>query len=352
MDEQETPTRAMRTALVAIVAGLVSAVVVSALILGFDVGDDDDGPATATSAAPASGGPSVREVFERAQRGIVRVDARPRGRRIPSGPPRRDDGVATGTGFVIDRSGLIVTNDHVADGGDHVSVRFDADDRRIDARKVGRDPSSDLALLRIDPDDAEDFEPLPLGDSERVRVGDTAIAIGHPFGLERSLTLGVVSSTDREIDAPNGFEIDDVVQTDAAINPGNSGGPLLDAAGRVIGVNSQGRGGGSGIAFAVPVDTLKDVLPAMRRGRRVERPFLGVSTSGSAQVSEVVRGGAADDAGIREGDTIVSVDGQAVRSARDLARAVQRHRVGETVDVVIRRGDRRITVRAKLEARR
>ena len=131
---------------------------------------------------------------------------------------------------------------------------------------VGRDPSTDLALLQIDPNAPRDFEPLPLGDSKRVRVGDAAIAIGHPFGLERSLTLGVVSSTDREIDAPDGSKIEDVVQTDAAINPGNSGGPLLDAEGRVIGVNSQGRGGGSGIAFAVPVDTLKRVLPALRAG--------------------------------------------------------------------------------------
>ena len=344
----------VRTALVAVVAGIVSAVVVSTLIIGFDIGDDDDGAGdqAATSAAPP-GAPSVSGVFERAQRGIVRVDARPRGRRIPSGPPRRDDGVATGAGFVIDASGLIVTNDHVAAGGDHVSVRFEEDDRRIDARKVGTDPSTDLALLRVDPDDAPGFAPLPLGDSERVRVGDTAIAIGHPFGLDRSLTLGVVSSTDREIDAPNGFEIEDAVQTDAAINPGNSGGPLLDAAGRVIGVNSQGRGGASGIAFAVPVDTLKDVLPDLRRGRRVQRPFLGVSTGGGpARVADVVGGGPADDAGIREGDVIVSIDGRAVRASRDVAREVQRHGVGDTVAVVVRRGDRRVTARAKLEARR
>ena len=212
----------MRTALVAVIAGVVSAVVVGALFLAFD--DDEDPAPVTTSAAPAPGAPSVRQVFERAQRGIVRVDARPRGRRIPSGPPRRDDGVATGTGFVIDDSGLIVTNDHVAAGGDHVSIRFEEDDRRIDARKVGRDPSTDLALLRIDPEAAR-FDPLPLGESDDVHVGDTAIAIGHPFGLERSLTLGVVSSTEREIDAPNGFEIEGAVQTDAAVNPGNSGGP-------------------------------------------------------------------------------------------------------------------------------
>ena len=189
--------------------------------------------------------------------------------------------MATGTGFVIDSDGSIVTNDHVAAGGSKVSVRFGERGKRIDARVVGRDPDTDLALLRIDPKRA-DFDALSLGESNAVRVGDAAIAIGNPFGLERSLTLGVVSATDREIDAPDGRPIRDAVQTDAAINPGNSGGPLLDATGRVIGVNSQGRA--AGIGFAVPVDTLKRVLPQLRRGGRkaTRRAFLGITTAGTA----------------------------------------------------------------------
>ena len=214
---------------------------------------------------------------------------------------------------------------------------------------VGRDSSTDLALLRIDPERA-DFEPLPLGDSDAVQVGDTAIAIGHPFGLERSLTLGVVSSTEREIDAPDGFEIRGAVQTDAAINPGNSGGPLLDARGRVIGVNSQGRGGG--IAFAVPVDTVKRIVADLRDDGRVERPFLGVTTARDGRrVTEVVRGGPADDAGLRAGDRIVSVDGRRVRGQGDVAEAVQRRRPGDRVRVVVRRGDRHATVTARLGTR-
>ena len=340
----------MRIALAAVAAGLVSAVVVAALILATGIGDDgeDAAPAGAAGAGPASA-PSVRAVFERAQRGIVRVDARPRGRRIPSGPPRPRDGVATGTGFVIGNDGSIVTNDHVVEGGNQVSIRFEEGDRRIDARVVGRDASTDLALLRIDPERA-DFEPIPLGDSGAVQVGDTAIAIGHPFGLERTLTLGVVSSTDREIDAPNGFEIDGAVQTDAAINPGNSGGPLLDARGRVIGVNSQGRG--NGISFAVPVDTIKRVVPDLREDGRVERPFLGVSTAANgARVTDVVSGGPADDAGLREGDAIVSVDGRRVREAGDVADAVQRRRPGDRVRIVARRGGREVTVTARLGTR-
>ena len=345
----------MRTALVALLAGLVSAVAVSALILATGIGDDDGGddttaPARATGAAAAQ---SPGDVFRRAQRGIVRIDARPPGTRIPEGPPREDDGVATGTGFVIDDDGSIITNDHVAAGGSEVSVRFGEDDRRIDARVIGRDPSTDLALLRIDPERGGNFATLPLGDSKRVRIGDTAIAIGHPFGLERTLTVGVVSSTGREIDSPNGATITDAVQTDAAVNPGNSGGPLLDAGGRVIGVNSQGRG--EGIAFAVSVNTLKQVLPALRRGRgrRIPRPFLGVSTGDDGRrVVEVVPGEAADDAGIREGDVIVSVDGRPVRSEGDVARAVQRRRPDDRIAVVVRRDGREETVQAQLGTRR
>jgi putative serine protease PepD len=161
-----------------------------------------------------------------------------------------------------------------------------------------------------------------------------------------------VSSTDREIRAPNGAAIDHVVQTDAAINPGNSGGPLLDGEGRVIGVNSQGRADGSGIAFAVPVDTLKRVLPALRSGRRVQRPYLGVSLAGrAARVVDAVRGGPAADAGLRTGDVVVSIDGRAVRSASEVAGAVQRHRVGDRVALVVRRGQRRLTLRVTLGAR-
>jgi putative serine protease PepD len=180
----------------------------------------------------------------------------------------------------------------------------------------------------------------------------TAIAIGNPFGLERSLTLGVVSATDREIDAPDGTTINDVVQTDAAINPGNSGGPLLDAAGRVIGVNSQGRGGGSGIAFAVPVDTLEKVLPQLRSGRKVERAFLGVEVGRDGRrVFGVDRRGAAQKAGIRRLDVIVSVDGRPARGPGDVAKAVQRRKPGDRIEVVLERNGRRVTVQATLGKR-
>src|SRR4051794_2056886 len=340
----------MRTAVTATIAGLVSAVAVAVLILATGIGDEEDQPAPAGS-APAAAAPSVRDIFRSAQRAIVRIDARPPGTRIPSGPPREDDGVATGTGFLIDEDGSIVTNDHVAAGGSKISVRFGEHGRRIDAKVVGRDPGTDLALLRIDPKAAR-FDPLPLGDSKSVRVGDEAIAIGNPFGLERTLTLGVVSATDREIDSPDGTPVKNAIQTDAAINPGNSGGPLLDAGGRVIGINSQGRGGASGIGFAVSVDTLQRVLPQLRKGHKVERPFLGVSTAGDGRhVAGVVRGGAAQKAGIRRGDVIVSIDGRPARGPGDVAEAVQRHKPGDRIVVVVKRGDRELTLRATLGRR-
>jgi S1-C subfamily serine protease len=240
------------TLIVAVVAGLVSAGVVAA-ILGPRTERVETHTITRTTQAPAA--PSAGAVFARARRALVRIDARPHGTRLPKGRPRLDDGVATGSGFVVDRAGTIVTNDHVVAGGPLISVRFTRGGRLYRARVLRRDRSSDLALLRIR---ARALEPLPLGDSRAVRVGDTALALGNPFGLENTLTVGVVSAVGRVIHAPGGAAITHVVQTDAAINPGNSGGPLLDERGRVIGVNSQS--GGPSIGYAVPVDRVKALL--------------------------------------------------------------------------------------------
>ncbi len=242
----------------------MSAVVVCAIF--FAAGAFDEAPAgRRADVAPASmtAAPSLRDVFRRARLGVVLVDHRPPGVKPRKGPPRPGDGIATGSGFVIDRQGHVVTNQHVVAGRGRTTVQLDADDDPVGARIVGRDASTDLALVKVDPADAGGLRPLALGSSDAVRVGDAAIAIGNPFGLERSLTVGVVSATDRRINAPDGSKIRRAVQTDAPINPGNSGGPLLDAAGRVIGVISQGRG--EGIAFAVPVDTVKAVVAQLRR---------------------------------------------------------------------------------------
>ena len=250
----------------AAVSGVVSALAVAAVFLAAGAFEDeraDPAPARQRAATTTQPPGTPRDVFRGARAGVVLVEHRPPGVRPRRGPPRRDDGIATGSGFVIDEQGHVVTNQHIVAGRGTTTVQLDPRADPVAATVVGRDASTDLALVRIDAPAAAALVPLPLGASEAVRVGDAVIAIGNPFGLQRTLTVGVVSATDRRIPAPNGDRIRRAVQTDAAINPGNSGGPLLDARGRVIGVVSQGRA--SGIAFAVPVDTVKRVVAKLRR---------------------------------------------------------------------------------------
>jgi S1-C subfamily serine protease len=267
------------------------------------------------TASPAStsraGGLTARDIYRRAAPGVVFIRAR--SVQQTQSPfelfPRRQENVATGSGFVVDERGHILTNAHVVASSLDVRVSF-SDQRTVAARVIGKDPDTDLAVLAVNPEEA-DLHPLELGDSGSVRVGDPTVAIGNPFGLERTLTTGVVSALQRRITAPSGFAIEDVIQTDAAINPGNSGGPLLDAAGRVIGVNSQiatggeGATGNVGIGFAVPAATVKRVLPELERDGRVRRPFLGVEgrPAGEGILVEAVQPEtAAARAGIRGGD--------------------------------------------------
>ncbi len=370
-----------------VLGGLV-VLVAGAVLIATDVIKTDEtrdvvrqGP-VARDAADADGR-TVSDIYRREGRGVVFIEARgvPRGRSSPfGGPPSQ--GTATGSGFVADEDGTIVTNAHLVEGADSVTVRFDEKGDRIDAKVRGRDPSSDLAVLQIDPDKV-DLQPLPLGDSDQVNVGDPAVAIGNPFGLSRTVTTGIVSAKQRQIEAPNGFQISNVIQTDASINPGNSGGPLLDAAGRVIGINSQiatgsGGGGSVGIGFAVPVDTAKKLLPRLRAGERIERAYLGVEmapvTDGVASdlnlpikegalLQTVVPRGPADRAGLRGGrtptsdgirpggDLLVRVAGQDIKDPDDVAAAVEGRKPGESVEVEYFRGKERKTAGVKLGKR-
>jgi S1-C subfamily serine protease len=217
---------------------------------------------------------------------------------------------------------------------------------------VGRDPSTDVALLEVDAS-SDQLHPLALGDSAQLQVGDSVVAIGNPFGLDRTVTTGIVSALQREIKAPNGFTINDVIQTDAAINPGNSGGPLLDADGRVIGINSQiesaGGGGNVGIGFAVPIDTAEEVVEQLLDDGTVEHAFLGISGTDvtpelanvlnlsveqGALVQSVVSGGPADDAGVKGGDATVSIRGQRVRAGGDVVTAIDGTDVAGMEDVI------------------
>jgi putative serine protease PepD len=213
--------------------------------------------------------------------------------------------------------------------------------------------------VQVDPDRAGSLTALELADSDTVRTGQLAIAIGSPFGLPQTATAGIVSGTGRHIQAPDGFQIDSVIQTDAPINPGNSGGPLLDAAGRVIGVNSQIATGGTsngsvGIGFAVPSNTVSDVIPRLQRSETIRRAYLGVSTAaanGGAVVREATAGGPAARAGIRAGDLIVAVAGDRIDAPDDVAAALQDRRPGESVEVEVRRDGELRTLDVELTAR-
>jgi putative serine protease PepD len=272
--------------------------------------------------------------------------------------------VGEGTGFLIDHAqGMLVTNAHVVGTATHVLVRFGQDGDAIDGDVLGVDPSSDLAVVSIDPDRVpRGAKALRFADSRAVAVGDLVVAIGNPFGLDRTATEGIVSGLGRSIQSPNGFAIDDVIQTDAPINPGNSGGPLLDDGANVIGVNSQiataGVAGNIGIGFAVPSNTVRQIVPRLEKGEAIPRPWLGVTTSPAspthpdgAEVAELVRGGPADRAGVERGDVIKRVDGQPVQDPEDVAAAIGDDKPGDEVDVAVERDGRTQTLHVTLGKR-
>jgi S1-C subfamily serine protease len=349
----------LRTPLLAAVLG---GAVVAAVLLLLGVGGDTKKSTTviqqsplATPRATAEGGRGLtaREIYKRDAPGVVNVRAQVV-QQVESPfdlGPQEQQGQSTGSGFVLDKDGYILTNAHVIEGASRVTVQFE-DNKTTDAKVEGKDTSTDLALLKVDPKNL-DLKPLALGDSKNVQVGDPTIAIGNPFGLDRTLTTGVVSALQRKISAPNGFAIEKVIQTDAAINPGNSGGPLLDAAGRVIGINSQiATGGGSngnvGIAFAVPINTAKQVIPQLRKSGSVKRAYLGITgatidrslerlnlaTSSGVLVQTVQGGSPADKAGIRGGDASASVDGSELRLGGDVIKEIDGKPV-RTMDQVV-----------------
>jgi S1-C subfamily serine protease len=285
------PRSSIPTLLAGALGGLIVLVLGAALIATdvIDTGDETtqvvrESIPTRDVSISGDGGRTVADIYKREGAGVVFVVARQESSSSdsPFGSPD-GGGDASGSGFVVDKQGTIITNAHVVGDSDEVQVRFEEEGDLVDAEVVGTDPSTDVAVLRVDPDDA-DLQPLPLGKSAETQVGDAVVAIGNPFGYTRSVTTGIVSAKQRQITAPNGFSIENVIQTDAAINPGNSGGPLLDAQGRVIGINSQIATGGSqgsvGIGFAVPIDTVRGLLPTLKKGDEVERPFLGIEMIG------------------------------------------------------------------------
>jgi S1-C subfamily serine protease len=267
----------------------------------------------------------------------------------------------SGSGFLFDAQGRVVTNQHVVDGGSEFTVRFGEDGEPLPAKLAGADASTDLAVLEIDPDKVPaETEPLELASSGDLRPGDVAIAIGSPFGLSGTVTTGIISALDRTIDSPNGFQIEGVLQTDAAINPGNSGGPLLDAEGRVIGVNSQIAASSarqsSGVGFAVPVDTVREVVPQLIEGGDIDRAYLGVSSTldpseEGAVVAEIAQGGPAADSGLRPGDRITSVGDREIKEPSDLSSAVLDNKPGDRVELTVVRDGEQRTIEVQLGTR-
>jgi S1-C subfamily serine protease len=322
----------------------------------------------AQSAGKSTGELSAHEIYERTAPSVVYVTSTiVRQSESPFGfGESSQQGTATGSGFVINSNGTILTNWHVVENAVKVNISFEHS-KTVEAHVVGKDPSQDLAVLRI-PTEGLTLHPLTLGDSSTVEVGEPVLAIGNPFGLSRTLTTGVISALQRELTAPNGFTIDNVLQTDAPINPGNSGGPLLNAKGEVIGITSQIETGGSGsdgnigIGFAVPINTAKAALPELEKGVSIRGAYLGVSTitvdgslaslnlpvKSGALVEKVESGTAAAKAGIRAGnieakingselsvggDIIVAVDGKQIASSEDLAEAIGSKKSGDTVTI-------------------
>jgi S1-C subfamily serine protease len=378
-----TTKRPLSNILAGAIGGLI-VLVIGAVLISTDVIDTGD-TQTVVRQAPITqptsgandngGGRTVNDIYRQEGQGVAFISAEgvTSDQSSPFGTPQQ--GTATGSGFVVDKNGYIVTNAHVVEGAKRVEVSFDQNGNAVRAEVKGVDTSTDVAVLKVNPDDVKGgLTTLPLGDSSKAQVGDPVIAIGNPFGYSRTVTTGIVSGLQRQIQAPNGFTISNVIQTDASINPGNSGGPLLDANGRVIGINSQiatGGGQGSvGIGFAVPINTAKKELSDLKAGETIERAYLGVQMQRvtsqlagdlnlpvdyGALIVDVTPNSPAEKAGLhggqRDGDVIVAIDGKATRTEDAVASAIANHRPGDKVQIEYYRGGEKKTATVELTKR-
>ncbi|MBA3735439.1 MAG: trypsin-like peptidase domain-containing protein [Actinobacteria bacterium] len=297
---------------------------------------------TVADSQPASSGSglSVQSIYQLARKGVVEVTS----------------AQGQGSGFVYDTTGHVLTNQHVVSGASSLTVKL-WNGKTYDAQVVGTDASTDLALLKISAPASELFR-LALGDSGKLIVGDNVVAIGSPFGLEETVTSGIVSALHREMRSPNGFAIDDSIQTDAAINHGNSGGPLLNAQGKVVGINAQiesDSGGNDGVGFAIPSNTIRSIASQLISNGKAQHAFLGVvlsdSSSGGARIGQVRAGTPAAKAGLRAGDVVTAVAGKSIASASELRAAINAHRPGDQVSVTYKRGAKSHTASVKLASR-
>jgi S1-C subfamily serine protease len=335
---------------------------------------DSNATPAADVTSSEEGGNTVNEIYKADANGVAFIES------------KMAEGVASGSGVVLDDEGHVLTNNHVVEGGEEIQVSFESEGQMYPAEVVGTEPNSDLALLKVEAPAAK-LHPLKLGDSSKVEVGDPVVAIGNPFDLQRTVTSGIVSALQREIQAPDGVTIDNVIQTDAAINPGNSGGPLINADGEVIGINSQiltggeGSEGNVGIGFAIPINTAKEEIADLESGTADEHGFLGITgatitpelagafnlpVEEGVLVQQVEEGGPAAAAGIQGattaaevegqqfglgGDIITAIDGEKIASTEALVKTISDAHAGETVEVTVVHGERTATVSVTLAER-
>jgi S1-C subfamily serine protease len=364
------PRRVLRTPFAAALLGgaVVAAFGWIAIAAGWI---QSDGGSTTTVAAPLAapvvdrsndgGANVVNQIYKNDGNGVAFIESEIPAQETQSFSPFGESeseggGTATGSGFVIDSEGHLLTNNHVVEGADRIQVKLGDSDKTYTAKVVGTDPATDLAMLDVEAP-ASELHPLTLGKSSEMEVGDPVVAIGNPFGLDRTVTSGIVSALQRQIEAPDGFSITDVIQTDAAINPGNSGGPLINARGEVIGINSQiatggGGNGNVGIGFAIPIDTVRSEIHQLETTGEVDHAFIGISggtiTPDLAKainlpvkegviVQSVVKGGPADKAGIEGGHTAATIDGAEVSLGGDIITEVDGKKVAgmdELVEII------------------
>lgn len=399
MPEPKSPNSKLRSPFFSALLGGAVVAVLGLIAIAAGVVKSDGGTTT-TVAAPLSApvdaksedgaGNVVNQIYKRDGDGVAFIESQiePQESEAPSpfnpfGEPEQEGGgTATGSGFVIDDEGHVLTNNHVIEGAGKVTVKLGDSETAYKAEVVGTDPGTDIALLKVDAPSKE-FHPLTLGRSSDLEVGDPVVAIGNPFGLDRTVTSGIVSALQRDIQAPNGFSISHVIQTDAAINPGNSGGPLIDAEGAVVGINSQiatggGGNGNVGIGFAIPIDTIRANLEQLKETGEVEHAFIGISggtvtpelakalnlpVDEGVIVQTVVKGSPADKAGLEAGDTsatidgeevqlggdiITEVDGKQLKSMDELIEVIQESKPGDELKLTILRGDKEKTAEVTL----
>jgi putative serine protease PepD len=320
-------------------------------------------PKTATAAiqsppasnVAASSALTVGQIAKQATPGVVEIDSVSTGTSQSPFPNGGGGSSAEGTGFVYDSKGDIVTNAHVIDGASSIRVKF-SDGSTYKATVVGSDLSTDLAVLHVDAPSSK-LTPLELGDSSSVAVGDGVVAIGNPFGLDNTVTSGIVSALNREISAPDNTPIEGAIQTDAAINHGNSGGPLFNLAGKVIGVTSQiqsDSGGNEGVGFAIPSNTVRTIVTQLISTGKAEHALLGVSVqTGTAGVTvgSVESGSGAANGGVKSGDVITAIDGTSVTTAERLRAIIASHKPGDTVTVTVHRSSATKTLQVTLGSR-